>query len=292
MASNTEIRRLGVKGAAAAGLVLVLVMAGSLSLYLMHRNSDYSYTFGAADAADRVDVSVWITRIDPSARTVVVHMNVEPAGALTDPDGNFGSDTVLTTSALGGPMAVKKSDILLDVERHFWTGSGTVTDYPFDRYSATMSFAASSPDGTAIPVAVTMWSDDPFFRIAPAESAPPDESDQTVEITLSATRSTPTLVFAVFVMVLMLGLSIAALTASYYILRWRRGLIFPACSMMAAVLFALIPLRNAVPGDPPIGSVIDFVSFFIAEILIAAALIASVVIGYRVEIANELDGTD
>lgn len=70
------------------------------------------------------------------------------------------------------------------------------------------------------------------------------------------------------------------------------GLIFPGCSMMAAILFALIPLRNAVPGNPPIGSVIDFVSFFIAETVIAAALIASVIVGYRVEIANELAETD
>jgi Domain of unknown function (DUF4436) len=79
-----------------------------------------------------------------------------------------------------------------------------------------------------------------------------------------------------------------AVDAGYYLLRWRRGLIFPACSMMAAMLFALIPLRNAVPGNPPIGSVIDFASFFIAETVIAVALIGSVVIGYRTEIANEL----
>ncbi len=95
------------------------------------------------------------------------------------------------------------------------------------------------------------------------------------------------MVFAIFVMVLILGLAVAAITASYYILRWRRGLLFPACSMMAALLFALIPFRNAVPGNPPIGSVIDFASFFIAEITISAALIASVVIGYRFEMANE-----
>ncbi|MBN3511140.1 DUF4436 family protein [Mycolicibacterium septicum] len=57
--------------------------------------------------------------------------------------------------------------------------------------------------------------------------------------------------------------------------------------MMAALLFALIPFRNAVPGNPPIGSVIDFASFFIAETVISIALIASVVIGYRFEMANE-----
>ena len=50
---------------------------------------------------------------------------------------------------------------------------------------------------------------------------------------------------------------------------------------MAGMLFALIPLRNAVPGDPPIGSIIDFGSFFIAEATIAVSLISCIVIGYR-----------
>ena len=51
--------------------------------------------------------------------------------------------------------------------------------------------------------------------------------------------------------------------------------------MMAAILFALIPLRNAVPGSPPIGSIIDFGSFFIAEAVISIALISSIVMGFR-----------
>jgi hypothetical protein len=48
-----------------------------------------------------------------------------------------------------------------------------------------------------------------------------------------------------------------------------------------------VPLRNAAPGAPPIGSVIDFGSFFIAEGLIFLSLIAAVVLGYRVERAKE-----
>lgn len=98
---------------------------------------------------------------------------------------------------------------------------------------------------------------------------------------LEVYRSMPTLIFAVFVMVLMLGLALGAVVAAFYVLHWRRGLVFPACSMMAAILFALIPLRNAVPGSPPIGSLIDFGSIFIAEAVIAIALISSIVLSFR-----------
>lgn len=290
-ANRTTIKRLGLRGGLVAGVVLLLSIAASLSLYLIHRNANYSTEFGAVDAADRVNIQVWVGRVDTTSQTMSVEIvAVEPTGALSGLDSSFTRDIVLTTSALGDPITVAKGQTGTDTPRTFAV-NGIVTDYPFDRYHSLMTFAARA-DGASVPVAVTISSADPFFRNTPSADSITTDPLAEVDIDLTATRSTPTLVFAVFVMVLMLGLAAAAVTASYYILRWRRGLLFPGCSMMAAILFALIPLRNAVPGDPPIGSVIDFASFFIAETVIATALIASVIVGYRVEIANELAQTD
>ncbi|MGV0809579.1 DUF4436 family protein [Mycolicibacterium setense] len=50
-------------------------------------------------------------------------------------------------------------------------------------------------------------------------------------------------------------------------------MLLPACSMMAAILFALVPLCNAVPGSPPIGSEIDFAYFFVTGIIVAVSRI-------------------
>jgi hypothetical protein len=284
--NNRPVKRLGLRGVLAAAVVLLLAMAAGFGVYQMHRNASYSSEFGALDEPDRVNVAVWISRVDTATQTLAAEIvSVEPAGKLADPDGGFAHDTVLTTSAIGDPITIKKGQTPPDTPRTFAV-NGTVTDYPFDRYHSSMTFSATTADGTALPVAVKIWSDDPFFRNTATH--PAEQSGERIDIDLSSVRAMPTVVFAVFVMVLMLGLAVAAVTASYYLLRWRRGLIFPACSMMAAILFALIPLRNAVPGNPPIGSLIDFVSFFIAEAVIAVALIASVVVGYRMEMANEL----
>lgn len=95
------------------------------------------------------------------------------------------------------------------------------------------------------------------------------------------------MVFGVFIMILMLGLSFAAAVLAYFLVRNRQGLQYSAYSVMGALLFAMVPLRNAVPGSPPIGSVIDFMAFFIAEAVISTSLITSVVIGYRQQL--ELD---
>ncbi|MCV7065664.1 DUF4436 family protein [Mycolicibacterium farcinogenes] len=258
-----------------------------MGIYLLHRNSNYSAEFGAVDATDRVNIEVWINRLDTTSETLAVEItSVTPSGALADTDGGFRHDVALTTSALGPPITIKQHDTGTDTAQQFAV-NGTVTDYPFDRYTSAMTFDVTETNGAALPVMVTIWSSDPFFRNAPVAAAGLDAAGHGAAITLTSMRSTPTMVFAIFVMGLMLGLAAAAVTASYYILRWRRGLLFPACSMMAALLFALIPFRNAVPGNPPIGSVIDFASFFIAETIISVALIASVVIGYRVEMAKE-----
>jgi hypothetical protein len=46
-------------------------------------------------------------------------------------------------------------------------------------------------------------------------------------------------------------------------------------------------LRNAVPGDPPIGSLIDFAAFFIAEGVVSISMIVTVLHGYHIEISNK-----
>ena len=126
--------------------------------------------------------------------------------------------------------------------------NGLISDYPFDHYSALLDYhVVGGPDADELPVALNLYSTDPFFAI---DSSAAEIQDGGVGIALKLRRSTPTLVYASFVMVLMLGLAVAAITAAYYTLKWRKGLLFPACGMMAAMLFALVPLRNAVPGSP------------------------------------------
>ncbi|WP_090051604.1 DUF4436 family protein [Lentzea fradiae] len=49
-------------------------------------------------------------------------------------------------------------------------------------------------------------------------------------------------------------------------------------SFMGALLLALVPPRNAVPGQPPIGSAVDFGAFFIIEALIFLFLITTGVV--------------
>jgi hypothetical protein len=105
--------------------------------------------------------------------------------------------------------------------------------------------------------------------------------------TATVTRSSSTIMFAVFIMAFMWCLTIAALIAAWYVASGKLGLFWSALGFLGTLLFALIPLRNAVPGDPPIGSLIDFAAFFIAEGVVSISMIVTVLHGYHIEISNK-----
>lgn len=279
--------RPGVRAALIGGVILVMMLAASLGMYYPTRTSENTARVSGDDTnPDRVDVTAWVTHVDTTNGTVSVSISsLEPRGSLADESGLFRDDAHLnaSTSLTAVSVPVKHAEAAPNVDERFGL-TGVVTDYPFDQYTANLDIRILDAVGSEVPTAITLFSTDPFFTMS-------SSADDAGLINLTFTRSAPTLVYALFVMVLMLGLAIAAATAAYYILRGRRGLLFPACSMMAAMLFALVPLRNAVPGNPPIGSVIDFGSFFIAEIAISVSLIASVVIGHHFERANERSKT-
>jgi hypothetical protein len=272
-----------------------LVVTGSLMLYFPTKTTQNEVDeWGDTENPNRVNITVWLTRVDPAGSTIAVTITyVQPVGDLADDKGFFKDDANLysLTSLQNVTTVIKKGDDVPSVEQRY-TVSGYVTDYPFDRYTSSLEFHAwGGPDGeTELPLDVTFYGTDSFFAV---NSAPgPSVNNTGVDLEISMRRSTPTLVYATFVMVLMLGLAVAAATAGYYAIRRKKGLLFPACSMMAAMLFALIPLRNAVPGSPPIGSVIDFGSFFIATIIIAVTLITTVIVGYRVQLRKDREDDD
>lgn len=262
------------------GVIVVLAIAASVIGYHVSRNSTVQESFfGDFDNPDRIEVTAWITAVDPTAQTLAMTItNIRPVGAIADKDGNFAADATVIVNSIGDwrfPIAAGDSASDDNLRMGMF---GPVTDYPFDRYDGSIELHVVRDDATELPTALTVLNSDPFFLIDTTEAEPPNGGTL---INLSIKRSAPTMVFAIAIMLLMLGLAAAAVVAAYYVLHWKRGLDLAACSLMAGMLFALIPLRNAVPGDAPIGSIIDFGSFFIAEAIIAISLIATVILGYR-----------
>lgn len=272
-------------------LVLLIAVAASVTGYRVSRESTNQQTFfGDFDNPNRVEINAWVNHIDPAKQVVSVTIeDVLPAGTLADDDGNFARDAVLTTNAVGNwrfPIKAGESTLSQDLQIII---VGQVSDYPIDRYDSGIALQVTDAAGNELPTAVTVENTDAFFDVATSSD---EGEDGGMVVNLSIRRSASTLVFAISIMVLMLGLAAAAATVAFYVLHNGHGLNLSACSLLAGMLFALIPLRNAVPGDPPIGSIIDFGSFFIAESVIAISLISCILLGYRNQVRIDAGSDD
>ncbi len=239
---------------------------------------------GPGDDPDRVDVTAAIIRVDPSSGELLLRLLVVPRGDLTTEGGlSPREDLEILTSA-----AMKTDPFFPALERIgsvdvpvVLSGTG-VTAYPFDRYMATIEFTAKM-GGETVPVHLTLSNRDALFGAA--IDAHQDSDAAVAELAL--TRSVGVLTFAVFMILAMWALAIAVVTGAWHLLSRRRGLVWPALGWMAATLFAIAGFRNAAPGSPPIGSLIDYLAFFWAEAIIAVCVFAVVMIGVRTERALE-----
>lgn len=267
-------------------VVIAIVMACSVGGFLASRSftQQTSAPFGTpdSDGPDVVSLDVFITQIDVHNQTMTAELELEdgPLGGLGD--GLTENITIETNALRSSVTKFAKGDLFQTVIQDFALNGG-ITDFPFDRYKSFPSIQVLGPDGQPLPLEVSVANIDAFFAVTPGLA--PEQG--WLNLAVDARRSVPTIVFGVFVMVLMLGLAASAAVVAFYVVRTRQGVVYGAYSVMGALLFAMVPLRNAVPGNPPIGSLIDFAAFFIAEAVIAVSLITSVVVGYRHQVAAD-----
>ena len=286
-------------------LLVITLTVLSVSLYwLEHHKTRHPTMLGDTTNPDRMTVTVLIQKVDPSTARVSAQLELKGAGALLDEHTHeLKEDATLTSNAVSNATVVAKANERPEfVAVEFALRDGVITDYPLDSYTTNFYFRVKSGAGAnqhAVPVRVVFDNIDSFFKLTPQQeqsieihrNGPDAKTITTPQSLFAATatvkRSTSTILFAVFIMVFMWCLTIAALIAAWYTASGRLGLFWSALGFLGTLLFALIPLRNAVPGDPPIGSLIDFAAFFIAEGVVSISMIVTVLHGYHIEISNK-----
>jgi predicted membrane channel-forming protein YqfA (hemolysin III family) len=70
-------------------------------------------------------------------------------------------------------------------------------------------------------------------------------------------RSASTMVFAIVIICILVAIAAIGVFVAVQTLRDRRRFQSPMTTWYAAMLFAVVPLRNALPGSPAFGSWID-----------------------------------
>lgn len=225
------------------------------------------------------------TALDASAPAMTGLLYVVPGSDLVDERGRLRVDMSVDVLPVLGPGSATFSAGQAPAPMELVvSGTGDVRNYPFDDYAFTIvSTVATRATGDSA------WSTVPVVVGAEGElggwtmgfATPTSVEIAGVAFTtadgfglqsLTARRALSTVALAVLVILLMVLLAVmTAAVARAVALRRRR--IEPAlASWMAALLFALVPLRNFLPGAPPLGSWIDVLVFFWVEIVIMLAL--------------------
>ncbi|MFJ9694271.1 DUF4436 family protein [Kitasatospora sp. NPDC101183] len=267
----------------AALLAVVAVLCGSgIGLYLNERNTrEQTRELATPSAPDRIELDVTAQDVDPTGQQLTLYVTPVPHGSFAAAPGSPAFARPVEITVAGQPKATVKvaegEEPTAQAVQIAMT-EGTKTDYPFDRYRAGAAFGATS-GGRAVPVGLALTDADPFFVLRPQARA------TAAGVTLDAgiVRSRSTFILGWFMIAAMWAIALAVLGAAEVLLRKREGLVWPSLGWMAASLFALIGMRNAAPGSPPIGSLIDYLAFFWAEGIIAASLACTAWSGIRTE---------
>ncbi|KAJ3323857.1 hypothetical protein HDV06_006446 [Boothiomyces sp. JEL0866] len=154
------------------------------------------------------------------------------------------------------------------------TDSNTVT-YPFDTYSTVVSilvkdftFQKPIPFSYVFTGDIDLWRSDIEPYSGQVLGGIPEE--KVYAITLK--RTTITIIFSIFLYLIMWVLSGAAFLVTLSI--WTRGRKVepPTIAAVGAILFALPNIRNAQPGAPAVGCNADILAFFPCLLLVTASV--------------------
>lgn len=229
-----------------------------------------------------VDVKASLVSIDPVKGDLVLRLTFDYTGAMLDEQGMLAKPTTVFTNSTAGKAdtaykkgeSIQPQDVTLALQ-------GEYTQYPWDAYSAPFTLSVVQQqevngrvEWVDIPVALEIKTGLAGFNIVLADKGKKFPWNTRIDFDVSRARSATG--FAVFIMGLIGGLTLMAFLVGLAVVVGGRRAEPPMLGWFGALLFAMVPLRNAMPGAPPIGVLADYMSFFWAEAVIAVVLVAVV----------------
>lgn len=305
MTSRDTVRRVSTaqrifllsRGALVA-LVMVLVFAGVL---LGYANSGKTrVTQRTPPVATGVNVALDLVSIDTVGRQVTLRATLFPAGRYQNKDDD--------TFAMPLRVVVRslKESTAFPVDAGQPVGGSFEFDlpvdgkpeaYPFDRFRyayndphqpratvpAPLIRIEETPDdgGPALPVAVGGADIEPVGLAGWAEQWKVIGDASTLYVELKVARSGAVIGAVAVIVFLMIAMACLAAAVAWSVATGRRPVEATMAGWFAAMLFALIPLQNFLPGVPPVGAWIDVCVFLWVEVVLLASMGVFIVSWFR-----------
>lgn len=261
------------------GLVALGYWALLSSFLAEKKRRSIEFTPGTSAGKDYVRVRVSVLHVDPVKDALSLRVQFHPRGRFTSDRRTPNSQLRVRYNGFHGTvehtfkpkMRMSSLEALVQIYR------GDIADYPLDRYMSNFAVELEEKTGDAwAPVPVRLRFVRVMHGLRPVATLAKRSVDGNAALRIRIERAAGTKFFAFIVMGIMAVLTLLTLTVTAHVVFRGRKPEFSGFSWMGAMLFAFPAIRNALPGQPPMGSLIDYVVFFWAEGLVAIALVGAV----------------
>jgi hypothetical protein len=275
---------------AVIGVVVVALLAYFGSLFAYWWLSASSQELEPPDLKNRSDTIVLITvqSLKTVDRKLDVRVSVIPQDTLVDER-----------------LDVLKSDISVRLypwntsgDLHFKEGeapgelntsldlNGDSDTWPFDSYTTEFLSAdvlvGSAEERDFVPARVEVEGSIDGWSISSETGDPsPDSTGQGQSVQVKLQRALGPLTFDLGICLVLIALPTLAIFTTYQVVTRKREFQMPFLTWFAAMLFAIVPLRNILPGAPPPGAWIDQALVLWVIIALVSSMVVYVITWYR-----------
>ncbi len=251
-------------------VVAVVVYAVVVLLYASGLRSSSNGCETVIEGDDGVTVLLQPAAVQAAAQRLEFQVSLEPAKSLMSDDNYTPKHRIsLLTFPVDGTrvQSFAEGEALASSLQSDYA-EGVVEEWPFDSYRSeltTFAFTGEGADRVAVPTVVCLHDSVPGWQLD-IERLDVTGNRVTVEsgeiplpsVVITATRSASTVAFGIVLLGLMAVVPVLVLFVAISAYTGRRKVEATLTSWIGAMIFATIPLRNFLPGSPPVGSWIDY----------------------------------
>jgi hypothetical protein len=251
----------------AVGAYVTVLLTADLSALPSERS------FGSGpETAQRLKIYIEPLSVDPVNVAMQVRVDIVPDRALVGsrpnaPDRDL--TLVMTTNDSVEQRVFRVNEPIASETLRLSLAGGSVVRYPFDHYHITLRIqasegtAATSETGRPIAEEVTVWEGTLGYLIS--TTLAPESAVGDVRLRLDLRRGAAHIFFALAAYGAMVVLACGSSAISSLVFLGYRKPEATLIGALAALVFTLPALRNAMPGAPPLGVWADLAVFLWAE---------------------------
>lgn len=289
-------------------LIILLVLAIYFAVVLRGLTESTRRSLQLRDeteTADRVSISIVITNANPATHELTAQVSFRLSGKIAKDEVTPAVDLHLLINNFRGEQEFDfpKDKRMSRIEAVFPL-NGDLNKYPLDRYDTTVRLLMTTParnvrpEAPKIPSSITQHTH-PTDELAVSPSALLQNAPVALSISLSAsvpgirfegnvsrgssqeptgvelhlTRANNVIAVALIVMLMMTALSMSLLAMAIKAITTTERTDLLPLSVSISLIFGLPALRNIQPGVPPVGALVDYVTFIWAELIVAASAV-------------------